>query len=217
MSIPASNTLAYYNCTHDNETDQCLTVSMPFTGFSSETFRNNSLPSWTADYTNGVDNQEPCTFAIVFAVIFSGVTGEKRRNKRLPSLTLFFAIRHYGGREHVGRVESAASEHSTRHQSSDYRYIRCLSAYHDSLGLDVLTVGCLWHAESLTFNVSSYSELLTNNYSVAQAIAATPIPIVLMIFFLTSFAAMSNIIGASRVLLRLAEDRIFGTFESAVN
>lgn len=55
-------------------------------------------------------------------------------------------------------------------------------------------------------------ELLQNNYIVTQNINLVPSFIVVGIFTTTLFAALSNLIGASRVLLRVAEDRLFGSF-----
>lgn len=56
------------------------------------------------------------------------------------------------------------------------------------------------------------SNLIINNYLYMQYINYIPAFVALGIFAATFFAALSNLIGASRVLEALAKDNIFGSF-----
>jgi potassium/chloride transporter 9 len=77
VPIPRDNVLAYtFNVTVDNSThlvhNDTVTVFKNYTGLRAATFGENFYPMFTVDYTTG---GKPVNFAIVFAVIFSGVTG----------------------------------------------------------------------------------------------------------------------------------------------
>ncbi|KAI3409896.1 hypothetical protein GPALN_006270 [Globodera pallida] len=58
--------------------------------------------------------------------------------------------------------------------------------------------------------LSCSRELLQNNYMAMVDISSVPSMIMLGIFVATFFSSMSNLIGASRVLTRFAQDKLFG-------
>lgn len=63
---------------------------------------------------------------------------------------------------------------------------------------------------SFLLAASCTRKLLLNDYTVMQNINIVPAFIVIGIFATTLFPALSALIGASRVLSRLAEDKLFG-------
>lgn len=72
VPIPKVNTPAYrvtINGTTTEDFTQNLTA--PYTGFSFHTLGENMLTNYTMDYTT----EKPTDFALMFAIIFSGVTG----------------------------------------------------------------------------------------------------------------------------------------------
>ncbi|XP_023932944.1 solute carrier family 12 member 9-like isoform X2 [Lingula anatina] len=70
IPIPRTNTLVYPDVS--NVTENVTTVFYNYTGYSIHTFMENLFGKYTADYTNPKVIQN---FAIVFAVLFSSVTG----------------------------------------------------------------------------------------------------------------------------------------------
>ncbi|XP_013398108.2 solute carrier family 12 member 9-like [Lingula anatina] len=70
IPIPRTNTLVYPDV--NNVTENVTTVFYNYTGYSIHTFMENLFGKYTADYTNPKVIQN---FAIVFAVLFSSVTG----------------------------------------------------------------------------------------------------------------------------------------------
>lgn len=76
VKIPESNDIFH------NSTNQ---TTANFTGFSLSTFHENLQSNYGKDYT-AANPDEIVTFAVVFGVLFSGVTG----TVTLPSFTLGF-------------------------------------------------------------------------------------------------------------------------------
>lgn len=77
VAIPIDNQLVQPNGTAANGTAPPLTVYGNYTGFSLDTFRENLFPHYGPDYTvhDAAAAAVPVNFAIVFGVLFSGVTG----------------------------------------------------------------------------------------------------------------------------------------------
>uniref|UniRef100_A0A0N5B3Q0 Solute carrier family 12 member 9 n=1 Tax=Strongyloides papillosus TaxID=174720 RepID=A0A0N5B3Q0_STREA len=74
----------------------------------------------------------------------------------------------------------------------------------------VFTTLCIYILTSFLLCSTCTRHLLQNNYLVAVDISIVPSFIVMGIFCTTFFSSMSNLIGASRVLNRLAHDKLFG-------
>lgn len=91
VSIPPENLLL----------NRTLTPFLNYTGLSKETFMDNLYPNYGHDYTSG-GSYEYVNFAIVFGVLFSGVTGImaganmsgelKNPSKSIPSGKTLFVI-----------------------------------------------------------------------------------------------------------------------------
>ncbi|KRY55351.1 Solute carrier family 12 member 9, partial [Trichinella britovi] len=147
-----------------------LTVYANYTGVRSFTFVENLYPNWSVDYTTGIH----MTFALVFAVVFSGITGLmaganmsgelKQPNISIPKGTL----------------------------------------------QALLATFLVYFLTTFLIGSSCSNILLQNNYIVVQNINIWPPFIFIGIVAATLAAALSNLIGASRVLFRLAIDRLFG-------
>ncbi|KRY65145.1 Solute carrier family 12 member 9, partial [Trichinella pseudospiralis] len=160
-----------------------LTAYANYTGVRSFTFLENLYPNWSVDYTTGIH----MTFALVFAVVFSGITGLmaganmsgelKQPNISIPKGTL----------------------------------------------QALLATFLVYFLTTFLIGASCSNVLLQNNYIVMQNINVWPPFIFIGIVAATLAAALSNLIGASRVLFRLAVDRLFGvllhvaTFHSGGN
>ncbi|KFD65416.1 hypothetical protein M514_08774 [Trichuris suis] len=148
-----------------------MTVYANYTGIRSYTFLENLYPKWTIDYTTGMH----MNFALVFAVVFSGITG----------------------------LMAGANMSGELRQPNISIPKGTLQALLVTFVVYVLTT-CLLGA-------SCTRTLLQNNYIVMQNINIWPPFIFIGIVAATVAAALSNMIGASRVLFRLSADRLFGT------
>ncbi|VDO93176.1 unnamed protein product [Soboliphyme baturini] len=141
-----------------------------YTGVRSATFAQNLYAHWGVDYTTGLS----INFAVVFAVVFSGITGLM------------------AGANMSGELKNPN-----------------LSIPRGTLQA-VFTTLLIYMLTTFLVGASCTHDLLVNNYIVMQNINIWPPFILIGIFAATLAAAMSNLIGASRVLSRLADDRLFG-------
>ncbi|KAK4880322.1 hypothetical protein RN001_008468 [Aquatica leii] len=161
VTIPDANTLVQ-NISHYGN----------FTGLRSETIQMNLWPHYGKDYTA---HGEDVTFASVFAVLFSGVTG------------IMAGANMSGELKNPGK----AIPHGT------------LSA--------VLFTLVVYLCLSILTAASSDTFLLQNNYLFMAGISVFPASVAVGLITATWSAALSNAIGASRVLEALTKDRVFGS------
>ncbi|KRZ01838.1 Solute carrier family 12 member 9, partial [Trichinella zimbabwensis] len=147
-----------------------LTAYANYTGVRSYTFLENLYPNWSVDYTTGIH----MTFALVFAVVFSGITG----------------------------LMAGANMSGELKQPN-------ISIPRGTLQA-LLATFLVYFLTTFLIGASCSNMLLQNNYIVMQNINIWPPFIFIGIIAATLAAALSNLIGASRVLFRLAVDRLFG-------
>lgn len=106
VPIPDENTIVQ-NATHH--------VNGTYAGLASiaTTLNANLFEDYGKDYSAG---GREVTFAVVFGVLFSGVTGKCRREMGLndtdTKLARISLNRHYGWSEYVRRTEKSGSQHS---------------------------------------------------------------------------------------------------------
>ncbi|VDD95801.1 unnamed protein product [Enterobius vermicularis] len=176
VPIPKTNEFAYLvpsNSTDPSSEkvpDFTQNLTAHYTGFRFSTLASNILSNYTVDYTT----LKVMDFPIMFAVIFSGVTGlmagaNMSGELAKPSVSI-----------PKGTVQAVLF----------------------TLGVYIIT------AFTTASTCSRY--LLHNDYSVMADVNLSPWFIFIGIFFTTFFSSMSNLIGSSRVLNRLAHDKLFG-------
>ncbi|XP_057670991.1 solute carrier family 12 member 9 [Diorhabda carinulata] len=163
VPIPNSNKILH------NNTD--LDIYRNYTGLSQITFKNNLLPGYGVDYTS---TGELVTFATVFGVLFSGVTGIM------------------AGANMSGELKNPAKSIPKG----------TLSAVGFTFIVYILI--------SLLTSATCTRELLQNDYIYMAGVSAFPPSVAIGLITATWSAALSNVIGASRVLEALAKDKIFG-------
>uniref|UniRef100_A0A0N5ALN1 Solute carrier family 12 member 9 n=1 Tax=Syphacia muris TaxID=451379 RepID=A0A0N5ALN1_9BILA len=172
VPIPRTNEIAYLVGVYSNDSavDFNQNLTCRYTGFRFSTLADNMLANYTVDYTTS----KMMDFPIMFAVIFSGVTGlmagaNMSGELAKPSVSI-----------PKGTVQAVLF----------------------TLGIYIITA-------FITASTCSRS-LLHNDYSVMADVNLSPWFIFIGIFFTTFFSSMSNLIGSSRVLNRLAHDKLFG-------
>lgn len=150
--------------------------TLRFTGLSLETLKGNLYPSYAIDYTAHTEPRMT-TFATVFGVFFTGVTGV------------------LAGANISGDLKNPAR----------------------SIPLGTLSgILCTAITYCVIFVLSAAScsrELLQNNYLYMQSLNewhAWPIIVEIGVLSATVSAALTNLIGASRLLNAIARDRLFG-------
>uniref|UniRef100_A0A1I7YIJ1 Solute carrier family 12 member 9 n=1 Tax=Steinernema glaseri TaxID=37863 RepID=A0A1I7YIJ1_9BILA len=180
VPIPIANTYAYQRHINESDPDSELVVNTTeikyaeFTGFRLATIQENFFSNYTFDYTTGKNTD----FALMFAIIFSGVTGLM------------------AGANMSGELArpSVAIPRGT------------LNAVFTTLSIYIVA--------AFLVAASCSRELLHNDYGVMMDVNVSKLAILVGIFATTFFSSMSNLIGASRVLNRLAHDKLFGALLS---
>lgn len=162
VPIPDSNTIVQ-NATHH--------INMTYTGLNYDTFKSNLFPHYGKDYTAKGDL---VTFATVFGVLFSGVTG------------IMAGANMSGELKNPGKSIPRGT----------------LSAVSFTL--------VIYLTMSLLVAWTTSTELLQNNYLFLAGVSVFPASVAIGLFTATWSAALSNVIGGSRVLEALAKDKIFG-------
>ncbi|KAG5888656.1 hypothetical protein JTB14_021281 [Gonioctena quinquepunctata] len=164
VPIPDSNTLI------QNATEH---VTKNYTGLDSSTLGSNLWPQYGRDYTA---KGELVTFATVFGVLFSGVTGI------MAGANMSGELRNPGKSIPRGTLSAVAFT---------------LVVY---LSISLLTAA------------TCTKDLMQNNYLFMAGISVFPPSVAVGLLTATWSAALSNVIGASRVLEALSKDRVFGSF-----
>ncbi|NXY79279.1 S12A9 protein, partial [Glareola pratincola] len=169
-----------------------------FTGFSLTTLRDNLGGGYAVDYTTG----QMMSFSSVFAVMFNGCTGImagsnmsgdlKRPSYSIPRGTISAVLFTYLVYNLLAFLMCATCN----------RY-RCLSPRQGHWCL-VPERACLSMCVSLS------RTLLQKDYGFLRDISIFPPLVTVGIYAATLSAAMSNLIGASRILYALARDDLFG-------
>ncbi|KAK0393915.1 hypothetical protein QR680_000467 [Steinernema hermaphroditum] len=176
VPIPSANTDAYQIPVNESDPsagtylNTSETRYAAYTGFRLATIQENFFANYTHDYTTG----KPTDFALMFAIIFSGVTGLM------------------AGANMSGELArpSVSIPRGT------------LNAVFTTLGIYIIA--------AFLVAASCSRELLHNDYGVMMDVNFSRLFILVGIFATTFFSSMSNLIGASRVLNRLAHDKLFG-------
>jgi len=168
IEVPEENSyLRNQNITHVN-----------FTSFSWETFKNNLLPNFTVDYTISGDCEHTTdcntNFAMIFGVLFSGVTGI------MAGANMSGELKDPGKSIPKGTLTAVAFTFAT------YLFLFLLTAS------------------------TCPAELLNNVNLYMQPTNLWPPFVAIGLFAATLSAALSNLIGASRVLEALVKDKLFG-------
>ncbi|XP_044268359.1 solute carrier family 12 member 9 isoform X1 [Tribolium madens] len=169
VAVPDSNRLIFQN--------ETFRVFENYTGFRMETLTSNLYSQYGKDYTA---NGERVTFASVFGVLFSGVTGImaganmsgelKNPGKSIPSGTL------------------------------------------SAVGFTLIVYITISFFTAFTCT----TELIQNNYLFMAGVSVFPPSVAVGLLTATWSAALSNVIGGSRVLEALAKDNVFGPLLSFV-
>uniref|UniRef100_A0A1I8EK93 Solute carrier family 12 member 9 n=1 Tax=Wuchereria bancrofti TaxID=6293 RepID=A0A1I8EK93_WUCBA len=176
VPIPKTNEIAYMipsnlsDPSSEKIPDFNQTLKVPYTGFRFATLINNMMANYTFDYTTS----NPTDFAVMFAIIFSGITGLM------------------AGANMSGELARP-----------------CISIPRGTVQAVFVTL--FVYIITAFFTAATCSrELLQSNYSVMMNVNISPLFILIGIFSTTFFSSMSNMIGASRVLNRVAHDKLFG-------
>uniref|UniRef100_A0A5S6Q9U5 Solute carrier family 12 member 9 n=1 Tax=Trichuris muris TaxID=70415 RepID=A0A5S6Q9U5_TRIMR len=171
LSIGLPDDNPYGKTTINGTIEPNKTVYANYTGIRSHTFLGNLYPEWTVDYTTGMH----MNFALVFAVVFSGITG------LMAGANMSGELRQPNVSIPKGTLQA------------------------------LLVTYVVYILTTFLLGASCTRTLLQNNYIVMQNINVWPPFIFIGIVAATVAAALSNMIGASRVLFRLSADRLFGT------
>ncbi|EJD75313.1 amino acid permease [Loa loa] len=176
VPIPKTNEIAYMvpsnlsDPSSEKIPDFNQTLKALYTGFRFATLINNMMTNYTFDYTTS----KPTDFAVMFAIIFSGITGLM------------------AGANMSGELARP-----------------CVSIPRGTVQAVLVTL--IVYITTAFFMAATCSrELLQSNYSVMMNVNISPLCILIGIFSTTFFSSMSNMIGASRVLNRVAHDKLFG-------
>ncbi|CAH0558238.1 unnamed protein product [Brassicogethes aeneus] len=168
VPIPDQNTLIQNATFH---------VTANYTGLSSATLQSNIFPHYGKDYNS---NGDLVTFASVFGVLFSGVTGIM------------------AGANMSGELKNPGK-----------------AIPRGTLSACVFTL-VIYLTVSFLIAATSTKELLQNDYIFMAGVSVFPASVVFGLLIASWSAALSNVIGASRVVEALAKDRIFGSFLSFI-
>ncbi|MFH4981742.1 hypothetical protein AB6A40_008451 [Gnathostoma spinigerum] len=176
VPIPKTNEYAYLvpknasDPSGEKVPDFNRTLYANFTGFSLSTLADNIMPMYAVDYTTSKQTD----FALMFAVIFSGVTGLM------------------AGANMSGELARPS-----------------VSIPRGTVQAVIFTFVIFMFTAFITAG-SCTRFLLQSNYSVMVSVNISRWFILIGIFSTTFFSSMSNLIGSSRVLNRLAHDNLFG-------
>ncbi|VDM97091.1 unnamed protein product [Thelazia callipaeda] len=174
--IPKTNEIAYLVPSNASDPfsekvpDFNQTLKARYTGFRFATLANNMAANYTFDYTT----TKPTDFAMMFAIIFSGITGLM------------------AGANMSGELArpSVSIPRGTVQAVLVTLFVYIITAF-------MLAATCS-------------RQLLQSDYSVMMSVNISPLFILIGVFSTTLFSSMSNMIGASRVLNRVAHDKLFG-------
>ncbi|VBB26130.1 unnamed protein product [Acanthocheilonema viteae] len=176
VPIPKTNEIAYMVLSNlsdpssEKVPDFNQTLKASYTGLRFATLIDNMMTNYTFDYTTS----KPTDFAVMFAIIFSGITGLM------------------AGANMSGELARP-----------------CISIPRGTVQAVFVTL--IVYITTAFFTAATCSrELLQSNYSVMMNVNISPLCILIGIFSTTFFSSMSNMIGASRVLNRVAHDKLFG-------
>lgn len=167
-----------------------------YTGMSIDTFNDNLFENYGRDYSSGGSE---VTFAIVFGVLFSGVTGECRAVNAFNQNHVFSL----NGFSIVSGIMAGANMSGELKSPARSIPIGTLSAV-------AFTFVC-YLLLSLLIGSTTTRFLLQNNYLFLMPINIWPVFVAVGILTATFSTGLSNLIGSSRVLEALAKDRVYGS------
>lgn len=162
-----------------------------YTGLSSATLTSNLFPNYGPDYTA---QGELVTFASVFGVLFSGVTGIM------------------AGANMSGKINFLITKCFTNTYSAFFTG----ELKNPGKSIPRGTLSAMAFTAVIYFGISLLTAstcdrfLLQNNYLYMAGVNVVPVMVAVGLVTATWSAALSNVIGGSRVLEALAKDRIFG-------
>ncbi|NWY12277.1 S12A9 protein, partial [Aphelocoma coerulescens] len=167
-----------------------------FTGFSLDTLRDNLGGGYGVDYTTG----QMMSFSSVFAVMFNGCTGimagsNMSGDLKRPSYSI-----------PRGTISAVLFTYLVYNLLAFLMCATCNRYSHLFLCQGMLA----WAEMDANVSVSPSRILLQKDYGFLRDISIFPPLVTVGIYAATLSAAMSNLIGASRILYALARDDLFG-------
>jgi len=176
--------------------NRSITTTFNFTGFNAKTFNSNVWSSYGPDYSSPKDSPD-VNFALVFGVLFSGVTGIMAGANMSGMASPIFLI-------FINRYKCVITGELKVPGRSIPR--GTLSA----VGFTFMVYITL----ALFTSSTCTTELLKNNYIFMMGINFWGPFVTIGILTATFSASLSNLIGSSRVLEAVAKDDIFGIVEA---